>query len=390
MANMPSHDEIQDAVRSRQDWGIGALQQLISIDSIAPNEQTCQYALAEIVRGEGLPAELLPLDNGTLRSTDGFIDSGLPLDNRPNLITFIGGGKGGRSLILNSHIDTVSWTETAHQWAVHPLSGTVKDGKLYGRGAMDAKGQVMAAVVALLALKDLGCEPVGKAILQSAVSEEPEGNGTLALCAQGSIADAAINLEATENHIAYGHRGIIGLRYTIVGETRHGSVRGDQPNVIVKAGQLAKALDNSLKGWHDPSDAAFGPPSVNIGRIWGGDDIYTTPHRCTVDCGIRYAPGTYPKILKYVSQALNRQLTAETPELPAVEDAQFLHVDGASIAPDSPFATSFLVLQPQLRRQNGQTATIVRLFGPELVLSSPVRPSQDKGGQGSELPQQAP
>ncbi len=51
---------------------------------------------------------------------------------------------------------------------------------------------------------------------------------------------------------------------------------------------------------------------------------------------------------------------------------------------------SFLVLQPQLRRQKGQTATIVGLFGSKLVLPPPERPSQDKGGQGSELPQQAP
>jgi transposase InsO family protein len=49
-----------------------------------------------------------------------------------------------------------------------------------------------------------------------------------------------------------------------------------------------------------------------------------------------------------------------------------------------------LVLQRQLRWQKGQTATIVSEFGPELVLTSPVRPSQDKGGQRSELPQQAP
>src|SRR5690349_6013596 len=119
MAKIPSHDEIQDAVHNRQAWGTRVLQQIVAIDSIAPNEQACQYALAEILRGEGLPIELFPLDNGKLRSTDGFIDFGLPLDNRPNLITFIGKSEGGRSLILNSHIDTVNWVETAHKWDAH-------------------------------------------------------------------------------------------------------------------------------------------------------------------------------------------------------------------------------------------------------------------------------
>ena len=51
---------------------------------------------------------------------------------------------------------------------------------------------------------------------------------------------------------------------------------------------------------------------------------------------------------------------------------------------------TLLVLQPQLRRQKGRTATIVGLFGSKLVLPPPMRPSQDEGGQGSNFPQQAP
>lgn len=341
--SLPPLNEIRDAVQRRQAWGIGALQQIIGIDSLSPNEFACQAALAEIVRAEGLPAELLPLDNGSLRSTDGFVESGLPLDNRPNLVTFIGGKRtGGRSLVMNSHIDIVTWADTADKWAFHPLSGAVNDGKLYGRGSMDAKGQVMTALVAILALKDLGYEPAGKAIVQSAVSEEPDGNGTLALCAQGSVADGAINLEATSNHVAYGHRGIVGLRYTLTGEARHGSVRGDQPNLIVQAGQIAQALDNSLQGWSDPSDAIYGAPTVNIGRIEGGDDIFTTPSHCTMQCGIRYAPGTYEKLVAQVDAALRRELSDSLPDLPSVKEAVFNHFDASSIDPNSPFATEFL------------------------------------------------
>jgi acetylornithine deacetylase len=241
-------------------------------------------------------------------------------------------------LILNSHIDTVEWQHSLDHWAQHPLSGQVAAGKLYGRGAMDAKGQLMAAFVAILALKDLGYVPGGRVMVQSVVSEEPDGNGTLALCAQGYTADAAINLEATGNRIATGHRGIIGLRYSLAGEVRHASLRDGRQNVIVEAGKLAAALDHSLEGWSHPSDAVYGPPTVNIGHIRGGDDIYTTPFGCTLDCGIRYAPGTYDSILAHVDTQLRERYANP---LPAIAEAEFLHVDAADISRQDPFVAAF-------------------------------------------------
>ena len=206
---------------------------------------------------------------------------------------------------------------------------------------MDAKGQVMTAVVAILALKDLHYDPPGKVMVQSVVGEEPDGNGTLSLCAQGVVADAAINLEATDNHIAYGHRGIVGLRYRLAGEVRHGSVRGDQANAIVQVGALAAALDASLDDWRHPSDAVYGPPTINVGRVAGGDDIFSTPFGCTLECGIRYAPETYEAILSHVSQKLQSQIVREIPDLSTVEEAVFFHADAAGISPRHPFAQAF-------------------------------------------------
>lgn len=338
----PGIDAIRDAVHQRQSWAIDVLQQLIAIDSIAPHEKACQLALADLLRQEGLAVKLVPLDDGSLTRTDGYIYSGLPLTDRPNLVTGIGDCNGnGRSLVLNSHIDTVMWEHTLDKWELHPLSGAIADGKLYGRGSMDAKGQIMAAMVAILALKDLGFQPGGCVTVHSAVSEEPDGNGTLALCEHGYVADAAINLEATGNRIAYGHRGIIGLRYSLAGEVRHASVRGERENVIVQAGKLADALDRSLDNWSHPSDEVYGKPTINIGHIVGGDDIFTTPYGCTVDCGIRYAPNTYDAILTFAEQQMREQLAVHLPDLPSIRETQFLHVDASGISPRDPFVSAF-------------------------------------------------
>jgi len=339
----PSLEELHKATLDRFDWGVKALQKLISIDSISPHERECQEALADMLRAEDLPVELLPLDDGALRAVDGFVDSGLPLENRPNLVTSYGGGSdGGRSLLLNGHIDTVPWLEQLDKWDFHPLSGEIRDGNLFGRGAMDDKGLIMAAVMAILVLKDLGYKPPGRVTLTSVVGEEPSGNGTLALCSQGVLADAAIVLEATNNQVVYGHRGIIGLCYRTHGEARHASVGSSQANPIVEAGRLAEILDQALEGWDDPSDKVYGPPSVNVGRITGGNDIFTTPQECRIEYGVRYAPGAYEKILDHIEKHINHQAPEILESFGNIKSDVFAHFDAAEINPEAPLVLSLL------------------------------------------------
>jgi acetylornithine deacetylase len=341
--HIPSLEEIQTALQARREWGLKALQRLVSIDSISPHEEECQQALAGILDSEGVQVELVPLDDGTLRSVDGFVDAGLPLENRPNLVATYGGvRKGGRSLILNGHIDTVSWLDQLAKWKVHPLSGDIVDGKLYGRGSIDDKGPVMAAATAILVLKDIGYEPAGKVSLTSVVGEEPSGNGTLALCSQGYLADGAINLEPTDNDVVYGHRGIIGLRYQILGEARHSSVGSQQANAIVETGCLGRVFLKSLDAWEDPSDKLYGFPSLNVGRIEGGEDIFTTPENCQLDCCIRYAPGTYEKILDCVKNYLRIEGPKVLDDFDRVRNEVFAHYDAAETDPADPLVKTMI------------------------------------------------
>jgi len=340
---IPNLEDIQAAILARKDWGLKVLQKLISIDSISPHEEECQETLADILEPEGLPIEILPLDNGKLRSVDGFVDAGLTLENRPNLVVTFGGNReGGRSLILNGHIDTVSWVDQLEKWTVHPLSGDVVDGKLYGRGSIDDKGPIMAAVIAILSLKDLGYEPAGKVMMTSVVGEEPSGNGTLALCSQGYLADGAINLEPTDNDVVYGHRGIIGLRYQIVGEARHSSIGSEQANAIVEAGCLGRVFLKSLDGWSDPSEKKYGAPSLNVGRIEGGEDIFTTPEKCQLDCCIRYTPGTYDNILDHVTNYVQEEGPKALDAFDQVRSEVFAHYDAAETDPGDPLVGMFL------------------------------------------------
>jgi len=347
---LPTLKAIEQMVSARLPWGIEALRRLIAVDSLSPNEKACQETLVDLLRIEGLPARLVPIDEGDLRATDGFIDSDLPLGNRPNLVVAIGrGDEGHRSLILNSHIDVVSWLEGVSGWQSYPLAGAVRGGKIFGRGAVDAKGQVMTAILAILALRDLGYEPGGRLILESVVGEEPDGNGTLALCSQGWLADAAVVLEPTDNHIAYGHRGIAGLRLLVKGQAGHAAVLTSSANAILAAGQLARVLDGALAGWSAPSDKTYGPPSVNVGRIQGGEGIFTIPESCTLECGVRYAPGTYDSILHHIQTHLSgSDAPIATPTSGIWELSVFSHYDAAEVAPDSPLALELLACMNQV------------------------------------------
>ena len=340
--DIPGLGKIQTAVQARREWGVRGLQRLVSIDSVSPYEEECQQALADLLTSEGLYVELVPLDDGNLRSVDGFVDAGLPLEKRPNLVaTFGGNHEGGRSLIFNGHIDTVSWMEQLEKWKFHPLSGEIVDDKLYGRGSIDDKGPIMAAATAILALKDIGYEPSGKVSLTSVVGEEPSGNGTLSLCSQGYLADGAINIEPTDNDVVYGHRGIIGLRYQIRGEARHSSIGSHQPNAILEAGCLGRIFLKSLEGWSDPSDENYGAPSLNVGRIEGGEDIFTTPELCQLDCCIRYAPGTYEKVLEHISKYVHLEGSKVLKSFDRISEEVFAHYDAAQTEPDDRIVQEF-------------------------------------------------
>ena len=121
--------------------------------------------------------------------------------DRPNVTGVVRGTGGGRSLILNGHIDTVT-IEPAKEWTRDPFGAEIVDGAMYGRGTSDMKGGVMAALMALTYLAETGKRPRGDVIFQCVVNEEHAGNGTLDLVVRGQRADAAIVLEPTSNTIA--------------------------------------------------------------------------------------------------------------------------------------------------------------------------------------------
>lgn len=167
-----------------------ALSELIQIDSQnlgMPNtakEAEAQDYVFKMMDGLGLDPKRLTFD---------------PDHCRPNVYGTYKGCGGGRSLLMNAHIDTVCVTDP-EQWSYPPLGGLIRDGKVLGRGASDDKMAVIAMIYAVKALIMCGVKLKGDVYLLSSVGEESGEGGSVGAgpaVAQMPKADFAIVSEAT-------------------------------------------------------------------------------------------------------------------------------------------------------------------------------------------------
>ena len=169
------------------------LQELVRIDSSnpdltpgSPGEAEIGAKTAVLLRELGLETAVHDLGN-----------------NRVNVVGILPGSGGGRSLMLNAHMDTVGVEGMAA-----PFSGEIKDGKLYGRGSQDMKGSLAAQIAVVKALKDANVTLAGDLILTCVADEEYASIGTEDIV-KHYTADAAIVTEPTGLCVCPVHRGFV-------------------------------------------------------------------------------------------------------------------------------------------------------------------------------------
>ncbi|NTW00028.1 MAG: ArgE/DapE family deacylase, partial [Oscillochloris sp.] len=123
-----------------------------------------------------------------------------------------------------------------------PWRGTVADGRVYGRGALDMKGGLCCAIFAAKAIRDAGVQLRGDLKIQSVIGEEDGGLGTLASILRGHTADAAVVVEPTELRVAPAQAGAHNFRLTVYGLAAHGCVREEGVSAIEKYYPLQQAI----------------------------------------------------------------------------------------------------------------------------------------------------
>jgi len=207
-----------------------------------------------------------------------------PAPGRPNVVAVARGSGGGRSVMLNAHMDTVGVAGMAD-----PFVPRLDGGRLYGRGSYDMKGSLAACMLATAEAKRRGLR--GDVILTAVSDEEFASVGTEAVAATVH-ADAAIVTEPTELQLAVAHRGFVHLEVEVHGRAAHGSRPHLGIDAIAKMGRVLvgiEELDRRLRA--DPTHVYVGSGSVHASLIEGGQEFSSYPARCVVQAERRTIPG---------------------------------------------------------------------------------------------------
>ncbi|MHA6667845.1 ArgE/DapE family deacylase [Homoserinimonas sp. A447] len=204
---------------------------------------------------------------------------------RPSIVAIAAGTGGGRSLMLNGHLDTV----TLAGYDGDPLEPVIRDGSMFGRGAFDMKGGMAAMMVAAA---DAAARPHAGDIILALVADEEYGSAGTEEVLRSFTADAAIVTEPSHLEVTLAHRGFAWFDVTIEGVAAHGSRPDLGVDAIAKAGYLLVEIDK----WADslaagPAHPVLGPGSVHASMITGGEELSSYPARCTVSIERRTVPG---------------------------------------------------------------------------------------------------
>lgn len=267
---------------------VADLQGLVRIPSVTGSEEAVAEWAAGALRDLGLDVELALPDPPTIRTDPDWPGEEMPRSALPVVIGRAG-TPGGRRLILSGHLDVVPPGDPA-TWTVDPWGGEIRDGRLYGRGAVDMKGGVAAILAAVRALGTAGTLDAlaGELLVVLVPSEEDGGQGTLAAIREGAVGDMAVITEPSNLDVVVAHAGAITFRLTVPGRAAHASQRREGVSALDKLFVLVAALEvdetRRNNAETDPLMTALGLPYPTIvGMVSGGEWASTVLDRVTAD-----------------------------------------------------------------------------------------------------------
>ena len=247
---------------------------LVAIDSVNPD-------LVEDGAGEPEVAEFVA---GWLRDAGLEVELDEAASGRTSVIGVAPGTGGGRSLMLNGHLDTVGV-----EGMERPFEPVVRDGRLYGRGAYDMKAGVAACMLAASRLRQE--ELAGDVVVAAVADEEYASIGTQSVLRRRRT-DAAIVTEPTGLRVCVAHKGFAWAELETRGRAAHGSRPAEGEDALAR---MAPALTRLAELESSLASAAghelVGPGSVHASLIEGGQELSSYPARCVLSLERRTIPG---------------------------------------------------------------------------------------------------
>jgi len=318
------------------------LMELIRYKSVCGDEMGAVGCMKDVLEDAGFAPRIIPM-NPEIKTHPEYTNytKEPTWEDRGNLVTDYGGDGEGRSLILNAHLDVVpaeGWQE-----AYNPK----REGNIiFGRGACDNKGGVVAGYLAMRALAECNVDLPGRLSLHHVIDEETGGNGTLSLLAGGYTADAAIVCEGTDNAIYPANRGALWFQLTVTGISTHMGEIDNGISALEKANQAIDILKDYehylIENFMDHpyfTGLKHRPIQLCIGMIKAGEWPSMVPERCEVEGGMGFLPN---KDINDVKQEM-RQWIIDRGDNWLREHFELrydkLHNPAFEISPDHPFVT---------------------------------------------------
>jgi acetylornithine deacetylase len=268
------------------------LAELVSIDSVNPALVPGGAGEAEIARFAARWAEEAGL----------AVEIVEPAPGRPSVVATASGRGGGRSLMLNAHLDTVGVAGMEG-----PYEPWVRDGRLYGRGSYDMKGGLAACMLATAAAARAGFP--GDVLLAAVSDEEHSSIGVQAVVERFQT-DACVVTEPTSLRVCVAHKGFAWWRITARGRAAHGSRPDLGSDAIARMGPVLTGLAELDRTLEERTHPLVGRASVHASLIGGGQELSSYPERCVLEVERRTLPG---ETREAVAEELRRLLDGGDP-----------------------------------------------------------------------------
>jgi len=288
-------------------------QDLIRINSVYDlekegyNEEKVAHFIAEYLEQMGLEVH---------------IDEVVP--GRPNVIGYLKGKEKGKTLLFEGHTDVVTAGDL-EEWHYPPFEAVIENGRIYGRGACDTKGNVAAAIFAVKAIIDSGTDFKGQIVLCIPVDEEGMMTGIKDFIRKGwaDQVDGAIICEPEENNICIYQKGAMRVVIRVYGKMAHGCMpqAGINPNwrmakIICELEKLQQQEVDRL-GSHPYLGLPSITPTILRAPYKGEAQINVIPKECYATLDIRTIPGQQHDVLKKQIQGILDKLAKEDKDFSA-------------------------------------------------------------------------
>jgi acetylornithine deacetylase len=297
-------ERVVAAIREGEEELVGLVSDLVRFDTTARNpgdparqEAELQEYLRRRLAALGADTDVWePPPSGT---GNRVVPDGLDFTGRPQLVAHLRGAGGGRSLLLNGHIDAVS-AEPIGQWTSHPHKPEVRGGRLFARGSCDMKGGIGGMLFALETVVRSGAKLAGDVVFCTDTDEESSGAGAYACAARGVRADAGLCAEPTGFDVWVACRGGVNPTVRTVGRTGHAEMHhphwrdGGPVNAIEKMEIVLASLHALREAWGrrpEHQHPYLHTPDVLPTVIKGGEWMVTYPSSCEAVLSVQYMPG---------------------------------------------------------------------------------------------------